>query len=1101
MALGRDGSGFLGRLDVKEGTVRLDGGDYSGAVFDLGTAGSLEIANAVGAPSRVGDLRGIGGSTVTGTGLLELGGNGMDANFAGTFTGAFSLQKTGAGTLTLTGDNSAHDGSITVSAGRLQYGDGQAGTLGSGSITVEDGATVAFLLPGGTGARIVLAQDIAGLGTIEKHGVNTLVVNRDASAFSGLWRVGDGVLELTGAGTLGTGAVEVMGTLLLAKAGDYTLSNGVSGAGTLVKAGDAGTVTYLGESCSALHVAAGAFAFGDGVTSLAQVHTLPTTVDGGASLLLAPAMGGSVVLGDLLADATAVISKTGGGNAVLTGLVQAAGGISVDEGQLTLGGGAANGVMSVNAPLAIAQNARLSVTRSGETRLAGTITGDGALTLAGDANGMGVTVLLSQQNAIVGGITLSQKTVLQVGVPGQAATLGAQTVAVDVGSSATLRFTETVGGLTGAGVILTGSGTVEHRGSGTAIFNSDAHGFTGSFLASEGTFVFDAATLPVSARLDAAGTGVLRIESHLPASITATTISPQLGEGAGTVLLAAAGNDAVHYKMPDGVNFKGTLAIGERTTLGLIAGTTLNTALEVRSGGFLAGNGILNGRLHNAVGGTIKPGESPGHIHVVGDFINDGLLVIDADTTDYSTINYTGTAIISATGTLRLRMSRALYDAAGAGSRFNILVDELVGDGQPAVTGNFSMQNIAVEVEGVELGSRALTYNNGAGLTLLLSGSLGEVLRSEGVRVRSGLNDYVRYLDTFLEDGRNIEYTDFVSSILGAGNPGYIGETVNTSSPLGLAAATGMSISTAHDDIASLQGHLQSLRFSRAFTNEPVGTQAYFMGSGNFQQNGSAAGDPAYDFNTYGATVGFDQSIGDDFIVGINAGYHHGRADIAGSGGRINQENVRMNAYASLMVNNHLYVDASVFAGYSDYEVKRLVRHLPGVRSSAKPDGYDLGGNAYVGGVFAFKSSAFAMTPYAGLEYAYAQVDGFTEKGSIAAMRVDGFSQDSLRARLGVGFNWTMYQEGSSMIRFSFDLAYARELLDLETGISARFAGDSTGRFKLAAATLTRDSVQAGPSVDVGIDETKSLNFSYRYETDFGNQSAHHLNASFRMRF
>jgi autotransporter-associated beta strand protein len=1097
LVLGRDGAGFQGRLDVSAGAIRLDGGEYFGAVIDLGNAGSLEISDSAGAASHVGDLRGIAGSTVTGTGLLELGGNGMDANFAGTFAGAFSLLKTGVGTLTLIGNNAAHTGDITVSAGRLQYGDGFSGTLGSGSVVVEDGATVVFLLPG---TRVALSQDIAGEGTIEKQGVNTLVIDRDNSGFDGLWRVGDGVLEFSGAGTLGSAPAEVTGTLLFTKTGDYTLANSIFGAGTLVKAGDGGTLTYLGAGSPAVHVQAGTFAFGDAVTPLTQVQAMPTSVSGGATLLIAPAAGGSVLLGDISADPAASITKIGSGNAVLTGLVQAEGGIAINDGVLIIGGGAANGAMNVNAPLAIAQNASLAVTRSGETRLAGAITGSGTLTLVGDTAGAGLTVLLSQQNEIAGGISLTRKTVLQVGTSTQAATLGAQPVEVNIGGQATLRFNRTVDGLTGAGLSLVGAGTVEQRGPGSTRFNSDAQNFTGSFLASEGTFVFDAAALP-TVTLDAAGAGVLRIESHIPASTAATSIAPTLGAGNGTVLLAAAGSDAVCYEIPGGVAFSGTLAVGEQATLGLIAGTTLDTGLEVRNGGRLVGNGILNGNLHNAVGGIVKPGESPGHIHVAGNFVNEGLLVIDADTSDLSTINYTGTAVITPTGTLRLRMSRALFDVAGTGSRFNILVDDLVDDGKPAVTGNFSTQNIVVEVEGVELGSRALTYSNGAGLTLLLSGSLGEILRTENVPVRSGLNDYVRYLDSFLQDGHNITYTDFVSAILGAGNPGYIGEAVNTSSPGGLAAAVGMSISTAHDDIANLHNHLESLRFSRAFINEPIGTAAYFMASGNFQQNGSAASNPAYDFNAYGATVGFDQSVGDDFIIGINAGYHHGRADIADSGGRITQENARLNAYASLMVNNHLYVDASVFAGYSGYEVKRSVKRLAIAQATAKPEGYDLGGNAYIGGVFGFKESAFTMTPYAGLEYAYAQVDGFTEKGSIAAMRVDGFSQDSLSARFGLGLNWTVLRENESSLRFSFDIAYARELLDLETAISARFSGDSAGRFKVNAATLSRDSVQVGPSVDFNMDETKSLNFSYRYESDFGKQTAHHVNASFRMRF
>ena len=90
-----------------------------------------------------------------------------------------SIEKTGLGTLTLTGDNSNYDGTVTVTEGRLNLGDGSSTAALDGSVVVAAGAAI-----GGQ-------EGVIGGGlTIATGG--TFVANADATgAYNGLTVVGD----------------------------------------------------------------------------------------------------------------------------------------------------------------------------------------------------------------------------------------------------------------------------------------------------------------------------------------------------------------------------------------------------------------------------------------------------------------------------------------------------------------------------------------------------------------------------------------------------------------------------------------------------------------------------------------------------------------------------------------------------------------------------------------------------------------------------------------------------------------------------------------------------------------------------------------------
>ena len=111
---------------------------------------------------------------------VSIGNNGTSTTYSGAMTNSGSLTKIGAGTFTLTGTNS-YTGTTTINAGTLLVNNTTGSGTGSGSVTVNTGATL-----GGTGTIAGLVTNTAG-GMLSPgtNGVGTLTVNGNLTLMSG----------------------------------------------------------------------------------------------------------------------------------------------------------------------------------------------------------------------------------------------------------------------------------------------------------------------------------------------------------------------------------------------------------------------------------------------------------------------------------------------------------------------------------------------------------------------------------------------------------------------------------------------------------------------------------------------------------------------------------------------------------------------------------------------------------------------------------------------------------------------------------------------------------------------------------------------------
>ncbi len=130
------------------------------------------------------------------------------------------LTKLGAGTLTLTGNNT-YTGATTITSGTLQIGNGtDAGSIGSSSSITNDGALVYDV---GSGSR-TYSYSISGTGSLTQNSVGGVLALSGSNSYSGGTAVNAGILTF-----LNTDAKPATGITTVAAGA--TLGLGVSGSG------------------------------------------------------------------------------------------------------------------------------------------------------------------------------------------------------------------------------------------------------------------------------------------------------------------------------------------------------------------------------------------------------------------------------------------------------------------------------------------------------------------------------------------------------------------------------------------------------------------------------------------------------------------------------------------------------------------------------------------------------------------------------------------------------------------------------------------------------------------------------------------------------
>lgn len=215
------GTGTFSTALVQSDTLNLTGtlGTTTASVVATVNAGATLQANASNLPL-----------SVTDNGLVRFQQDSA-GTYMGTIGGSGAVEKTGAGTLTLTpsaAGGNTYSGGTTITQGTLSVAADNALGASSGGLTFN-GGTLQF----GSAFNLASSRAISTTsnnGAIDTQGFNTTIM-QDITGSGGLTKLGDGTLTLNGVHSTYSGGTNVAaGTLIV---GDLDAAAGLRGGGPL----------------------------------------------------------------------------------------------------------------------------------------------------------------------------------------------------------------------------------------------------------------------------------------------------------------------------------------------------------------------------------------------------------------------------------------------------------------------------------------------------------------------------------------------------------------------------------------------------------------------------------------------------------------------------------------------------------------------------------------------------------------------------------------------------------------------------------------------------------------------------------------------------
>ena len=163
----------------------------------------------------------------------------INSGLAGTSAG--TLDKTGAGTLSLNGNNANMLGTLKISNGEVYYGaDGSEDSFIGGSVNIAGGAKLSMQINSGDNINPQTINNVSGAGELVKLNAGTLNMTGDNSGFNGILSIEEGILAFTKNDTnsyiSGITNINSNASLDYTTNTEVTLAN-VTGAGDLNKLG------------------------------------------------------------------------------------------------------------------------------------------------------------------------------------------------------------------------------------------------------------------------------------------------------------------------------------------------------------------------------------------------------------------------------------------------------------------------------------------------------------------------------------------------------------------------------------------------------------------------------------------------------------------------------------------------------------------------------------------------------------------------------------------------------------------------------------------------------------------------------------------------
>lgn len=156
--------------------------------------------------------------------------------------------------------------------------------------------------------------------------------------------------------------------------------------------------------------------------------------------------------------------------------------------------------------------------------------------------------------------------------------------------------------------------------------------------------------------------------------------------------------------------------------------------------------------------------------------------------------------------------------------------------------------------------------------------------------------------------------------------------------------------------------------------------------NGNFGigDKDSTANETGFDLDSYGVNGGVDYRLTDQSLIGVAIGYSTSDADLDANSGNVETDGISVSVYGSYYLSPQSYLNAIVsYASNSIDQERNLIYTIAGTASIVNQtafsdtDSDEIAGNLEAG--YDFYRGPWTMTPYARLDVAHTEIDGFTE--------------------------------------------------------------------------------------------------------------------------
>ena len=913
--------------------------------------------------------------------------------------------KVGTGTLTLSGANT-YTGGTTISAGTVQLGDG--GTTGSILGNVLDNATLAFDRSN-TGTFTGL---ISGSGSLTQMGSGTIFLTAD-STYTGGTKISAGILQIGNGGTTGSiiGNVIDNATLVFNRSDLEMFGGTINGSGNLIQSGAGNLILTADNTFSGgTTVAPGStLQLGNGGTSGSVAGNV---ADNGTLIFN---RSNTLVFGGVISGPGAL--QLLGGTLVLTGANTYSGGTTISAGTLQIGDGSTTGSITGN----VIDHGILAFDRSDSVTFSGAISGTGALQLL---NG---TLVLTGANTYSGDTTISAGT-LQIGNGGTTGSIIGNVI-----DNATLVFNRS--DLEMFGGTISGSGNLIQSGAGNLILTAD-NTFSG------GTTIAAGSTL-------------------------------QLGNGgtSGSIVGNVADNGTLIFNRSNTLAFAGVISgTGSLEQNG--SGTTILSGTNTYTGGTLVNAGTLTVNSAQALGlgnvvvnGGILTAD-PQPINVKGNYTQNAggtlqLQVAGANPGQYDSLNVGGNATLG--GTLQL-LSLGFQPKAGnqltlitasgivSGRFAQFLNPFAAGPGFNTVDLVYGRDSVVLEflnlippvpppaplpvIVTINFASFALTPNQLAAGTLvdqvelnpraagLISFLAGQPLSSLPGDLEQISPDSLTSFYEISFSNANIQRLNIEGRLddLRSGSTGFSSNMKINGAPTGPEGKASVESQPSKDPVPQTLQPAPENRWG-----------VWLTGFGDFVNVDGDYNAPGYNFTTGGFSLGVDYRITDQLAIGAFGEYAHTWTSLEPSGD-IDVDSGRGGIYATWYTHG-FYLDGAIWGGHNVYSSSRPTL---GGSASGGPGGAEFSTFGIAG--YDFHFGGLTVGPIASLQYTYVNINGFGEKGSLAALQYTAQNAGSLRTDFGFRAYY-QWQLGKVLVEPSLRAAWEHEYKYSVLPITAGFAG------------------------------------------------------------